>query len=325
MNRIYKLIWSRTHNCLVPVAEGVRNSRGKRSPRLKLAVSMALANVLAGAAQAELPTGGQIVSGAGSISTHGAEMTINQSSQRMIANWQSFSIGKDNTVNFVQPDASAVALNRVTGQNTSQILGALNANGQVFLVNPNGIVVGKNAQVRAGGFVGSTLDVSDADFLVGNYRFQGSSGEIRNQRNIEGNVVALIAPTVRNEGTIHGDTALAAGTDVLLDFNGDGLLSVQVNASTLQTLVENKGLIQADGGVAILSARGASEAMKGVVNNTGRIEANSLASQNGRILLLADMQHGEVSAAGELAGHFVETSAADGEDRPEFEGRYAGR
>ena len=84
----------------------------------------------------------------------------------------------------------------------------------------------------------------------------------------------------------------------------------QVEASTLQTLVENKGLIQADGGVAILTARGASEAMKGVVNNSGRIEAKTLANKNGRILLLADMQHGEVNAAGELTAHFVETSAA---------------
>src|SRR5690606_3759450 len=125
-------------------------------------------------------------------------------------------------------------------------------------------------------------------------------------------------PTVRNEGTIQGDTALAAGTDVLLDFDGDGLLSVEVKASTVQTLVENKGLIQADGGVAILTARGASEAMKGVVNNSGRIEAQTLAGQNGRILLLADMQHGEViqhgvldaSAPNDGDGGFVETSAA---------------
>src|SRR5690606_3540675 len=132
-------------------------------------------------------------------------------------------------------------------------------------------------QVRTGGFVASTLDVSDADFLAGNYRFEGIGGEIRNEGNLEGKVIALIAPTVRNEGTITGDTALAAGTDVLLDFDGDGLLSVEVNASTLQTLVENKGLIQADGGIAILTARGASEAMKGVVNNSGRIEAQTLA------------------------------------------------
>src|SRR5690606_5319684 len=100
--------------------------------------------------------------------------------------------------------------------------------------------------------------------------------------------------------------------------DGDGLLSVEVKASTVQTLVENKGLIQADGGVAILTARGASEAMKGVVNNSGRIEAQTLAGQNGRILLLADMQHGEViqngvldaSAPNDGDGGFVETSAA---------------
>src|SRR5690606_30820252 len=121
-------------------------------------------------------------------------------------------------------------------------------NGQVFLLNPNGILIGENASVQTGAFVGATLGMADADFLDGHYRFSGDNhGSILNQGSLNGAVVALIAPKVSNDGTgiVSGDTALVAGTDVLLDFDGDGLLSVEVHASTLQPLVENRGLIQA--------------------------------------------------------------------------------
>ena len=238
-------------------------------------------------------------------------MTINQSSDRMIANWQSFSIGAGNSVTFNQPGASSVALNRVVGQDPSKILGSLSANGQVFLINPNGIAIGKTGSVQTGGFVASTLGISNADFLAGRYNFTGSGGAITNEGSISGKVVALISPSVSNSGTITGSTALAAGTDVLLDFNGDGLLSVEVKASTVKTLVENKGLIRADGGLAILTAKGASDAMKGVVNNTGVVQAASIGSRNGRILLLGDAKHGEVNAGGTLRARSVETSAAN--------------
>ncbi|MHC2624595.1 filamentous hemagglutinin family protein [Bradyrhizobium huanghuaihaiense] len=280
-------------------------------PKKRFAIALSATTMLTPPALAQtLPTGGQVVSGQATISQSGNAMTINQSSERMIANWQSFSIGAGNSVTFNQPGASSVALNRVVGQDPSKILGSLSANGQVFLINPNGIAVGKTGSVQTGGFVASTLGISNADFLAGRYNFTGSSGAISNEGSISGKVVALISPSVSNSGTITGSTALAAGTDVLLDFNGDGLLSVEVKASTVKTLVENKGLIRADGGVAILTAKGASDAMKGVVNNTGMVQAASIGSRNGRILLLGDARHGEVNAGGTLRARSVETSAA---------------
>lgn len=280
-------------------------------PRMRLALVLSATTMLTPPALAQtLPTGGQVVSGQATISQSGNAMTINQSSDKMIANWQSFSIGAGNSVTFNQPGASSVALNRVVGQDPSKILGSLSANGQVFLINPNGIAIGKTGSVQTGGFVASTLGISNADFLAGRYNFTGSGGAISNEGSISGKVVALISPSVSNSGTIAGSTALAAGTDVLLDFNGDGLLSVEVKASTVKTLVENKGLIRADGGVAILTAKGASDAMKGVVNNTGVVQAASIGSRNGRILLLGDAKHGEVNAGGTLRARSVETSAA---------------
>ncbi|MCS3891632.1 filamentous hemagglutinin family protein [Bradyrhizobium japonicum USDA 38] len=280
-------------------------------PRMRLAIALSATTMLTPPALAQtLPTGGQVVSGQATISQSGNAMTINQSSDRMIANWQSFSIGAGSSVTFNQPGASSVALNRVVGQDPSRILGSLSANGQVFLINPNGIAIGKTGSVQTGGFVASTLGISNADFLAGRYNFTGSGGAITNEGSISSKVVALISTSVSNSGSITGSTALAAGTDVLLDFKGDGLLSVEVKASTVKTLVENKGLIRADGGLAILTTKGASDAMKGVVNNTGVVQAASIGSRNGRILLLGDAKHGEVNAGGTLRARSVETSAA---------------
>ena len=286
-------------------------TRVSRSTRALVAALLTSTSLMPAAnAQQGLPTGGQVVSGSATIATNGPSMEINQSSDAMIANWQTFSIGAGNSVTFNQPDARSIAMNRVIGQDPSQILGNLIANGRVFLLNPNGIVIGKDGRVQTGGFVASTLGLSDSDFLRENYRFTGAGGTILNQGDLKGGVVALIAPRVSNEGTIAGDAALAGGTDVTLDFNGDGLISVEVSASSVETLIENKGLIQADGGLAILTAKGANEAMKGVVNNSGVIEAASLEHRDGRVLLLGDMEHGEVNAGGTLAASFVETSAA---------------
>ncbi|MBU1297375.1 MAG: filamentous hemagglutinin N-terminal domain-containing protein, partial [Gammaproteobacteria bacterium] len=323
MNKIYKVIYSKTLGCLVVVSESAKYAGGKKTARRKLVSLVAASSLLSMPVFADnLPTGGQVVSGAASISSNGSAMTVNQSTDKMIANWQSFSVGAGNSVTFNQPSVSSVALNRVVGHDASQILGNLNSNGQVFLINPNGVAVGASGSVQTGGFIASTLDITNENFLSGKYQFTGIGGSISNKGNITGRIVALIAPSVTNEGSINSNSinntssdsvssvALAAGTDVLLDFDGDGLLSVEVKANTLAGLVENKGLIQTDGGVAILTAKGASDVLKGVVNNSGMIQANTLASQNGRILLLGDMSNGEVIASGSLEANFVETSAA---------------
>ncbi|QRY70605.1 filamentous hemagglutinin N-terminal domain-containing protein (plasmid) [Ensifer sp. PDNC004] len=265
----------------------------------------------------ELPTGGNIVSGSGSISTQGSTLTVHQTSDRLVTNWNSFSIGGTNSVVFQQPSSSSVALNRVTGVEPSHIRGALSANGQVFLVNPNGVVFGAGSQVNTAALVASTLDIADGDFLAGKYTFSGTGGSIANDGSLNGKVVALIAPEVTNAGTITGDTALAAGTKVGLDFGGDGLISVKVEESTLSTLVDNKGAVKAPGGTVIFTAKGASAAKASVINNSGTVEAKGMVNKNGRILLLGDMESGSVKVSGTLDasapdhgnGGFIETSA----------------
>jgi len=139
-----------------------------------------------------LPGGGSVAAGAATLSSGANTLTVNQSSQNAVLNWQSFSIAQGESVRFNQPNTGSVALNRVTGSDPSSILGSLSANGKVFLVNPNGILFGANAQVNVGGLVASTLNISDADFMAGKYSFSGpGGGTVLNQGSINANGAGL--------------------------------------------------------------------------------------------------------------------------------------
>jgi filamentous hemagglutinin family protein len=125
-----------------------------------------------------LPTGGQVVAGQAAISqtstATSATMNVSQTSQRAVVNWDSFNVGKNAQVNFNQPNQNAVILNRVTGANASVIDGAIKANGQVILVNQNGVSFGRGSQVDAAGVVASTLDISNKAFMEGKSTFNGN-------------------------------------------------------------------------------------------------------------------------------------------------------
>ncbi|MBI2190723.1 MAG: filamentous hemagglutinin N-terminal domain-containing protein, partial [Planctomycetes bacterium] len=185
-----------------------------------------------------LPSDGVIVGGAGAISQGGSGMTIDQASDKMIINWKGFSISAQEFVNFAQPGAGSIALNRVLGGDMSSILGALNANGRIILLNPNGILFGQGAQVNVGGLIASTLNLSNENFLAGNYAFSGdsSAGSVTNLgviRANDGGHVFLIAPQVANEGTIQADggqVGLIGGSEVYLteDLNGHVAVAVTV-------------------------------------------------------------------------------------------------
>ena len=287
---------------------------------LGLAAALSLGT---GATAQTLPVGGSVSAGDATLSTGGNTLTVNQSSQNVAINWQSFSIGRDSNVVFVQPNSASVALNRVLGADPSVIMGGLTANGQVFLINPNGILFGRSAQVNVGGLVASTLGLSDADLMAGNLRFSGTGGSVVNEGAITsgGGYVALLGGQVANDGVIQarlGTIALAAGEAITLDFAGDGLLKVAVDAGAVGALVRNGGLLQADGGSVILTTQGAGALLNTVVNNTGVIQARTIGAREGVILLLGDMSSGMATAGGSLDasapdggnGGFIETSAA---------------
>lgn len=280
--------------------------------------------VLTSAYAADLPTGGQIVAGSGNISQNGNAMTITQDTAKLVTNWQSFSIGQGNSVHFQQPNADAVALNRVLGSDVSVIQGSITANGKVFLVNPNGVTFTPTAQVNTGGVVASTQAMKTEDFMAGNYRFEGTSGNaVVNRGNIavaKGGTIALIAAKIVNEGTLSaegGNVLLGAGNTVTLDLGGPVKLVVEQGA--LDTLIEQGGAIRANGGYVYLTAKAAGALASSVINHTGITEAQTLASgEKGEIVLKGDMALGRMQVAGKLDasapvlgnGGFVETSAA---------------
>jgi filamentous hemagglutinin family protein len=280
-----------------------QTARPSRLAVTSLAASLMLAF---GSGAYALPSGGAVSAGSATIAPGTGTLTINQSSQNVAINWQSFSIGQSEAVRFVQPNSSSVALNRVLGSDPSSILGSLSANGKVFLVNPNGILFGQGAQVNVGALVASTRGISDVDFMAGNYKFAGNgAGAVVNQGtiNANGGFVALLGANVSNEGVISarlGTVALAAGNAMTLDVAGDGLLNVVVNEGAVNALAHNGGMIRADGGQVLLSAQSAGTLLQSAVNNAGVIQAQTVENHNGTIRLLGDMQSGTVSVGGTL-------------------------
>jgi filamentous hemagglutinin family protein len=297
------------------------------------------------------PAGPSVVGGSATISGAGTgSVTINQTTPKAVINWQTFNLATGETATFNQPGASSIALNRVIGGlGPSSIDGTLTANGRVFIINGDGILIGRNASINTAGFLATTNDISNADFLAGKYNFNipgRPSASIVNLGTItasSGGFAALVAPGVRNSGTISatlGTVSLAAGNAFTLDFYGDKLITLAVNdqiASTvidvatgapLKSLVSNDGHIKANGGRVELTAAAARAVVDSVINNTGVIEANSIGTKNGMIVLGAATASskpaaaptqtvkvsGKISAAGKDAGTTGGTVVITGEN-----------
>lgn len=264
-----------------------------------------------GATAYALPEGGQVAAGQAAITTAGSTMTIAQQTAQAIINWQNFGIGSGEAVHIKQPNSQAMLLNRVVGSNPSEIFGQLTANGQVILVNPNGVFFRPGSSVDVGGLTASTLNIANEDFLKGQLRFAGDSqNPVINAGTItaQNGYVNLLAKEVVNEGIIAAQTGsvnLAAGSGMSLDYNGDGKMTVAVTDGAYQSAVANKKLIQADGGLVVMTASGKDALMDSAVNNSGMIQANTLGEAKGQISLTGDniATTGAISADGGSNGH----------------------
>lgn len=312
MNKTFRSLWSAALQTWVAVAETVA-ARGKRSSGVAVATAaMSLLGLASGAAAqtapppAALPTGGQVAAGQASISQSGATLVIQQSSDRAAIHWQQFNVGSGAQVQFQQPSASSVTLNRVLGSDPSQIFGRITANGQVVLTNPAGVYFGPSARVDVGGLIATTQGIGDADFMAGGSRYErgGSTASVVNEGELKaalGGYIALLAPEVRNQGAIiaqMGTVALASGEAVDLRFDSSNrLTSVRVEPSQIQALVDNRHAVQAPGGLIILAAQSMTQLLGGLVKNSGAIEAAGLQQQGGRIVLAASTR---VEQAGTL-------------------------
>ena len=257
------------------------------------------------------PSGPTVANGSASFASNGSTLSVTNSPGAII-NWQQFGIGANETTRFNQQSAQSAVLNRVTGGDPTQILGNLQSNGQVFLVNPWGVLFGRNAVIDVNKLVASTLNLSDADFIARRFSFNGGGfGSVVNQGRITtplGGSVWLIGSEVRNEGVItspQGQVLLAAGTTVSLIDSAGPELSVTLTADGKRAV--NLGEISAAGGR--IDMYGA------LIDQQGLLAADSASvDETGRIRLLASdtlTVDGRLSARGvEGDGGFIETSGA---------------
>ena len=250
------------------------------------------------------PQDGVVTHGSAIISGEGTKsVTITQSSDRAVIEWDHFSIGQNETVTFQQPDVSSVTANKVIGSDPSQILGQMSANGRLLLINGNGVVFGTQSVIDAAAFIASTHDIAAEDIMNSTdaLEFSGGTASIINNGNIalrDGGFAALLAPQIVNNGIISarvGKIALAASESVLVDFYGDGLISFSADSALTQTigdgsqaLISNQGQLLADGGIIYMSAKAASDVINDSVNIGNLVRARTASAQDGRILLSGD-------------------------------------
>ncbi|MDD5711932.1 MAG: filamentous hemagglutinin N-terminal domain-containing protein, partial [Smithellaceae bacterium] len=247
----------------------------------------------------------------------GKTTIYNQSSSKVYNRVNSYNIMADETHRYNQPSGDEVFVQRVTGGQYSSILGQLIANGQVWIMNPGGVLIGPDASVNTAGFMATSLVMGEDDFFAGRYilNSEGTDSFVINKGSIisgNGGYAILAGGAVANQGYISadaGEVVLASGRKMTIDFAGDGLVNFAVDEKTvakvmgpdgedLTSAVLNTGLIAAPAGRVVLTAKAASDILDSVVNNAGVIEAKSVAEQNGEIILSADA--GNVISSGTL-------------------------
>ena len=279
---------------------------------------IALSLATAGPAAAN-PQGGQVVAGQATIEAPTPELLeIHQHTQRAIIDWRRFNIGPGETTRFVQPNVQAWTLNRVGGTGEpSLILGTLEANGNVVIVNPDGVHFGAGSRVDVNRLIATTADIDNGNFMGGRLIFDqpgNPTASIVNEGTIsirDHGLAALVAPGVRNNGVIAarlGTVNLAAGNTFTIDPYGDGLVKLTIGdeitedvidvatGQPMADLVKNEGTLKADGGTVAMTAATARQAVNSVINNTGVIEANTVGMRGGKIVLGAQTAATKVEA-----------------------------
>ena len=263
-----------------------------------------------------LPVGGHVNGGSAVLTADDNSLLIQQSSQQLSLEFDQFNIGTNEKVTFLQPNRDAVALNRIVGGNASELLGQLESNGQVFLINPNGILFGRNSQLNVGGLMATTLNITDDDFFNGRWSFtatqgiNGSDVSIQNLGNItalDNGYIALVAPNILNEGDLNspdGSVALHSANAVVMSFEGQQLLNIETDQASLNAAIKNSGSIYADGGQVLLTAAATNGLLKTVIDNSGIISAQRIEQSGGRIFLSAgsDTNQGDILNTGMIFG-----------------------
>jgi filamentous hemagglutinin len=337
----FRLVYSQYLGMFIPVSEATK-SHGQKSSGKRMRSRHALATALLSIAYSydaisappvlvtdALPTAGVITSGAGAINTNAAAMTVNQATKNMVINWGTFNIGSAASVHFDQQlGATSAVLNRVNAAGgLSQIMGKLSANGQVYLINPNGILFGSGSTVNVNSLIASTLDIKDDVFnkgylsiLNGDAAFSGATGLIQVEKgatltSASGGKIMMFAPNIENNGLINtpdGQTLLAAGQKVYLyaseDSNLRGLLVEVDNGSAVGSHVTNMNLGN------IIAERGNVTLAGIAVNQQGRVKTTTSVTANGSIKIQARTSSSKATVTSDSAGaavtHYADVSGS---------------
>jgi|GEM_PF-3033559 len=244
------------------------------------------------------PVGGNVAGGSATISSAGKTETINQTSGKAVIDWSQFNINSGETTKFVQPNASSLTVNRVHDNDPSKILGTLSANGNLVLINPNGVFFGKGSRVDVNGIIATTSDMKNSDVMAGGKLHFTPGGNpnatVANEGTItagSAGLVGLVAPNVINSGVITanlGKVQLSSGDSFTLDLYGDKLLEIGVSDAVGKQLVENSGSIEAAGGTVKLTAAAGRQIVNSLIDVKGKINAPSFAEKNGEIVIYAE-------------------------------------
>lgn len=313
-----------------------RISRGARQRAAKVRAFLLPCLALSAPIYAPLamagPTGGNVVAGSAEIRSNGRQTDVIQSTNRAVIDWRGFSVDAGESVFFRQPSAQSATLNRVTGDQVSRILGTIGANGQIILLNPNGVLFGQGARVDVGSLITSTSNLSTDNFMAGRLTFTATDkpgGSIVNRGTItaaEGGLIALVAPHVRNDGLLYarlGRVTIGSGSSFTIDLNGDGLVNLAIRESDLQALkdvegnpvtarIEHTGSTAADGGrIIVLAAHDAANLVNDVINLNGVVRADSV-GLNGRGSIVLGASNGRINVGGELLALGTDAGQAGG-------------
>ncbi len=250
------------------------------------------------------PNGANVVYGDVNISQSGSNTVINQNTDKAIINWNSFDVNKGESVLFNQNSSSSIILNRVTSGLPTNIFGNISANGNVFILNQAGVLVGNGAQINTNSFLAGAASINDKDFLAGKHNFYGAQGNVINNGSIkvqDGGYAVLMGKKVENNGLISakfGKIYLSSGETFRMDMSGNDLIGVAVEKGITDAYISNAGHIQSEGGTIVMTAKNASDVIRHAVNNTGIIDASSISYEGGKVILGAE--NGQIVNAGEI-------------------------
>ena len=250
------------------------------------------------------PNGANVVHGNVNISQSGSNTIINQNTDKAIINWNSFDVNKGESVLFNQNSSSSIILNRVTNGLPTSIFGNISANGNVFILNQAGVLVGNGASINTNSFLAGAANINDNDFIAGKYNFYGAQGNVINNGSIkvqDGGYAVLMGKNVENNGLISaklGKIYLSSGETFRMDMSGNDLIGVEVEKGITDAYISNTGYIKAEGGTIIMTAKNASDVIRQAVNNTGVIDASSISYKGGKVILGAE--NGQVINDGEI-------------------------